>query len=257
MTSLGILTVATNKYVEYWKNQARSISNANIKGLNITLHVFTDDTKAVESFSKNLNVRVIAHEIPSLGWPEATLFRYRLISQFSEVIREDILMHLDADMLLHRAISAEELVSVMKNGVCLVRHPGYYRPRGAKLLGLYLQNFRTTSMDLYLMLKKGGLGLWETRDSSAAFVPRSKRSTYVCGGTWWGYRDEILALCKELSSRIDSDLSVGEAAVWHDESHLNWWASVNDPGIADPSYCYAVGYPQLRDLTCIIEAVHK
>jgi hypothetical protein len=257
MISLGILTVATNRYVEYWKNQARSISNANIKGLDITLHVFTDDTRAVESFSGQLNVRVIAHEIPSLGWPDATLLRYRLISQYTEAIREDILMHLDADMLLHRAISAEELVSGMKNGICLVRHPGYYRPPGMKLLDLYSKNFRTASIDLYLMLKNGGLGLWETRDCSTAFVPRNKRLTYVCGGTWWGYRDEILELCKELSSRIDSDLSVGETAVWHDESHLNWWASVNNPGLADPSYCFAVGYPQLRDLTCIIEAVHK
>lgn len=257
MISLGILTVATNKYVEYWKNQALSISDANITGLDITLHVFTDDTKTVDSFSEKLNVRVISHEIPSLGWPDATLLRYRLISQFSETIHEDILMHLDADMLLHRAISAEELVSVMKNGICLVRHPGYYRPQGMRLVSLYSQNFRTASMDLYLMIKKGGLGLWETRDSSAAFVPRNKRLTYVCGGTWWGYRDEILELSKELSSRIDRDLSVGQIAVWHDESHLNWWASVNNPGLADPSYCYAVGYPQLRDLTCIIEAVHK
>jgi chaperone required for assembly of F1-ATPase len=119
------MTVATNKYVEYWKNQARSISDANITGLGITIHVFTDDTKAVESFSKNLSVRVITHEIPSLGWPDATLLRYKLISQFSETIHEDILMHLDADMLLHRAISAEELVSGMKNGICLVRHPGF------------------------------------------------------------------------------------------------------------------------------------
>jgi hypothetical protein len=251
------MTVATNKYVEYWKNQARSISDANITGLGITIHVFTDDTKAVESFSKNLSVRVITHEIPSLGWPDATLLRYKLISQFSETIHEDILMHLDADMLLHRAISAEELVSGMKNGICLVRHPGFYRPRGMKLVNLYSQNIRTASMDLNLMLKKGGLGSWETRDSSTAFVPRNKRLTYVCGGTWWGYRDKIIELCKELSSRIDSDLSVGETAVWHDESHLNWWASVNGPGLADPSYCYAVGYPQLRDLPIIIEAVHK
>jgi hypothetical protein len=257
MISLGILTVATNQYVEYWKNQARSISDANITGLDVTLHVFTDDTEAVDSFSEKLNVRVTSHEIPSLGWPDATLLRYRLISQFSEKIHEDILMHLDADMLLHRAISAAELVSGMKDGICLVRHPGYYRPRGMKLVNLYSQNFRTASMDLYLMFKKGGLGLWETRDSSAAFVPRNKRLTYVCGGTWWGYRDEILELCKELSSRIDRDLSDGQTAVWHDESHLNWWAAVNNPGLADPSYCYAVGYPQLRDLTCIIEAVHK
>ena len=257
LTRLGILTVATNKYVEYWKDQARSISDSQTKGLDITLHVFTDDTQSVDNFSNDLNIKVISHEIPSLGWPEATLMRYSLFTEFRDEIREEVLMHLDADMLLHEPLKLGDLVDKIQNGICLVQHPGYYRPRGFGLIKLYATNFRTAVMDLYLFLKLGGLGLWETRENSSAFVHRSMRKTYFCGGTWWGYRSNILQLCEDLAARIEKDLVGQETAVWHDESHLNWWASRNHHGSTGPEYCYAVGYPQLKDLKCIIEAVHK
>jgi hypothetical protein len=257
LTSIGILTVATNKYVEYWKKQAKSISDSRIRDLEVTLHVFTDDTEAVESFSRDLDVNVVAHEIPSLGWPDATLMRYRIITQFSQSIKEDILMHLDADMLLHHELSQLEITREIKNGICLVLHPGYYRPKGLKLVKLYSQHPKTALMDLHLLTSKGGLGLWESRVQSMAYVPRLKRKRYFCGGTWWGYRENILKLCEELARRIESDQERGEMAVWHDESHLNWWAHANEHGFTTPRYCYAFGYPQLEDLTCVIEAVHK
>jgi hypothetical protein len=257
LPSLGIVTVATNQYIEYWKNQATSVAAAKIDTLDVTLHVFTDNHNSVEEFCASLSVKVVFHKISNLGWPEASLYRYDLIRQFKESIREDFIMHLDADMLIHEKIDFLNIKRDQKNGLTLVRHPGYFRPTGLRLVKLYLSHPLKFFKDAVTIMRLGGLGSWETRQQSLAYVPRSARGHYFCGGTWWGTRLKILELCEELAERIIQDEKNGLTAVWHDESHINWWASRNTVGVADPRYCFAEGYPQLLGIPRIIEAVRK
>ena len=256
-TTLGVITVATNKYLDYWADQARSFVANPSQDLDLTLHVFTDQPDRVGQVASNLSVRVVTHIIPNYKWPEAALYRYQLIHDFKEELTEDILMHLDADMLVRASITSSQLKSQMSNGICLVRHPGYFRPRGLARIILYFQNATTTWADFWNQMRMGSLGTWETNKDSLAFVPRMDRKHYFCGGTWWGLRSDILKLSEELASRISVDERNGIEAVWHDESHLNWWASENDHGSADPRYCFAAGFSQLRGIPIVIQAVDK
>ena len=74
--SIGILTIATNIYIDYWKKLALSIDITTDNSSSITLHVFTDQVESVQIFARTLTkVEVITHEIESLGWPDATLRR--------------------------------------------------------------------------------------------------------------------------------------------------------------------------------------
>jgi hypothetical protein len=255
--SLGIMTIATNSYVNYWKQQAKSISLLNHTGIDVTLHVFTDDVPLVREFSRDLDLRVVTHHIPSYGWPEATLYRYAIFNQFKQDINEQILMYLDADMLVNRGFTYQGLTESMRSGVCLVMHPGYYRPSGFSLLELYFNNTSLARGDLSALVSKGGIGEWEQNRDSLAFVPRRLRKRYMCGGIWWGFREEIFSLCYVLASRVLGDEANGEQAVWHDESHLNWWASRNSSGVESPRYCFAEGYPQLKNLENFVTAVEK
>jgi len=257
MTSLGILTVATNRYVNYWKELATSVSVELSSSFDITMHVFTDDVRSVEEFGTSLHVKVRAHQIEPYAWPEATIYRYELISRFASEYSVDLLMHLDADMMVRAKIDYNELVSALDHDVCLVRHPGFYRPKGTALLKLYLQNIQVLASDAVSIVRQGGIGSWESNPRSSAFVSRGSRKTYVCGGVWWGKRKAILDLCSDLASRVRSDEANGVMAVWHDESHLNWWATQNKHGVADPAFCFADGYPQLRGLPRLIQAVDK
>ena len=105
--------------------------------------------------------------------------------------------------------------------------------------------------------KFGGLGTWERNELSRAFVPRSLRKNYVCGGAWLGKNSEILNLCKILSSRINEDLGQNIVAVFHDESHLNWYQANNNFSLLSPELCFDPSYPQLSALTPKILAVDK
>lgn len=256
--SVGIVTVATNRYVDYWARLATSTDQHLFTGHEVVLHVFTDRPDAVERHRSSLGrVRVNPIAIAPLTWPEATLLRYEVFTEHHEHLTQDVLIHLDADMLVSRDTGSELSPTTWIGGMALVRHPGYRRPTSPLRLELYSRHPGIAARDVYSELRFGGIGRWETRKESMAFVPRNLRSTYVCGGTWMGLREPFLNLCSELSERTRADLDAGLIAVWHDESHLNWYASQSATTILDSSYCYAVGLPGLRDLEAAIIAVDK
>jgi hypothetical protein len=256
-TTVGVVTVATNKYVDYWEELAKSFAAFQSSDLEITLHVFTDQQEVVEAIASTISISVMTHEVPGYQWPEASLYRFKLIDEFREKFAEDFLMHLDADMLVRAPIDLKQLSTSLRNGICLVRHPGYYRPRGLAKMLFYFQNPSAALGDLATLLRMGSLGAWETNSQSLAFVPREDRKQYFCGATWWGLRADMLKLSGTLSNRVSRDEALGVMAVWHDESHLNWWASNNEHGQADSRYCFSVGYPQLQGIPNIIQAIHK
>jgi hypothetical protein len=257
--SLGVLTVATNVYIDYWREMAFSF-NANIK-LNekVVLHVFTNQIDQVEKFKAELkNVRVVGHEIANYKWPEATLLRYRIFEEFARELPEEFLMHLDADMVINQPPLEIILKALTKSPICLVSHPGYWRPK--KLIDrshLYRKNARFFLNDLRMMFKSGGLGSWETDKNSVAYVARRYRRNYVCGGIWFGEKNSFLKLVSELSHNVEVDSERNRIAVWHDESHLNYWASKNLYHLLDPELCFDSTYPQLEGLIPTITAVDK
>ena len=258
MIKLGIISIATNIYLEYWKEQAVSIDLNSDESLEITLHIFTDQPEKAEEFGKYLNnTRVVAHPIEPYGWPEATLYRYKIISDHSSQLPEDVLMYLDSDMLVKARISEKDFASNGHTGLTLVRHPGFQRPTGKGALCLYIAKPKVAISDFYLRYSMGALGAWETDPRSMAHVPKTKRTYYVCGGTWWGTRDDLLNLARDLAARVAADEANGVMARWHDESHLNWWASNHSHQLKDASYCYSSSYLWLRHLPQIIQAVDK
>jgi len=257
--SLGVLTVATNIYIDYWREMAISFDATCNQGDNIVLHVFTNQVGEVERVKAKLkNVLVVGHEIPDYRWPEATLLRYRIFDEAAEELSEDLLMHLDADMLINQS-PLETILNASTGGeMCLVSHPGYWRPKAfLKRVNFYRKNFSFLLNDMRMTFKMGGLGSWETDEESAAYVPRRLRSNYVCGGTWFGERGTFLKLVAELSSNVAADLNQKKVAIWHDESHLNLWSTQNSHRTMDPGLCFVSTYPQLEGLIPKITAVEK
>lgn len=256
-TKIGIISVATNKYLDYWIEMYESASR-HISSQSITFHIFTNHTP--QEIFKKLKVKqhgVVIHNIPDFAWPEATLFRYRLITEDKNLLDHEILIHLDADMLVIKDFTESILENKWKAGIALVRHPGFYRPRGLNLISFYLRNFNFLLRDIRMHMKLGGLGGWCLDTKSVSFVPRSLRKNYVCGATWMGERIPFLQMVKELADSVDTDLENEVIATWHDESHLNNWASNNLYTLFDSTYCYDPTYPQLQNITESIRAVDK
>lgn len=256
--SIGVVSIATNRYVEHWRRMALSADRHLFPGHDVVLHVFTDRVADVTSIAPELErVTVNPIGIDALTWPEATLLRYEVITEHQDQLPQDVLMHLDADMLVAADVGVELTPSAWAGGLALVRHPGYRRPSGLPRARLYSSRPGVAVRDAYSGLRFGGIGRWETDRASTAFVPRGRRATYVCGGTWFGLRQPFLRMADELASRTRADLTRGHVAVWHDESHLNWFAARNSTELLDSSYCYADGFPGVAGLRPLIIAVDK
>jgi hypothetical protein len=261
MTSrnLGIVSIATNKYLDYWKKQVTSLDTQVNEYSKVTVFLFTDRTSDALEHSKSLNrVRVRVIEIPNYGWPDATLLRYELMSKnFAELSTQDVIVYLDADMRVVAPLNTEIFFNKSKLGITLVRHPGFWRPSGLSRLAFYLANTKVFVSDAIALLSVGGLGSWETNPQSQAFVARKNRRKYFCGGIWWGNREEFRGLVDGLSSQVVRDSRDGIIARWHDESHLNHWATVNKFSENIPNVCFAEGYKWLESIKPLIIAVEK
>jgi len=255
---VAVLTVATNLYINYWRSMAESADRLLSPGTSLTFYVFTDQPDkaklAAESFTRSHVVPIL---IPPLGWPEATLLRYELFDQSWGLIQEDLVIHLDADMFVSSKTMFRPAPTEWPNGLAFVRHPGYRRPSLSKCLSLYLHSPKMLQGDIKLWLRLGALGNWETSRDSRAYVPRRLRQTYVCGGTWMGLREPLGRMIKVLADRTREDLDRGIIATWHDESHLNWFASGHAHQLMDSQKCYAPGYENLSDIWPEIIAVDK
>lgn len=256
--SIGVVTVATNRYLDYWLAMAHSAEQHLFPEHDIVMHVFTDRVDDAREMARSLTrVRIDPIEIEPYRWPEATLLRYEVFDAHRERLSEDLLLHLDADMLLVDRVGSELQPDAWINGIALVRHPGFRRPATGRRAGLYLRKPRLALADARALVRTGGLGSWESDPESLACVPRELRGQYVCGGTWMGRGQELLAMIHELSGRTRTDLDAGRIAVWHDESHLNWFAANHHTTILGSEYCYAPGFPNLADLSPRVIAVDK
>lgn len=256
--SVGVVSVATNRYVHYWMEMAASADVLLFPEAELTMHVFTDQPELVEEFAPRLErTRVHPITIDALTWPAATMQRFQLISEHADTLAEEVLMHLDADMLVVGRTPTDLDPELWEGGMALVRHPGYRRPQGLERAKFYLRHPNRFARDIARIAKEGGLGTWERNPASAAYVPRSRRMTYVCGATWMGKRESFIATCTLLASNTAHDDAIGRIALWHDESHMNWFAAMQQRSLLDSNYCFVEGAFNLADLEPIIVAVEK
>lgn len=256
--SVGVVTVATNRYLNYWIELVKSADKHLFPEQQLVMHVFTDDVETAQSIAGQLQRTIIvATKIEPYAWPEATLLRYQIFVDHREQLTQDVLMHLDADMLISANVGIGLTPIDWLNGLALVRHPGYRRASGNSKVSFYIKNPIKGIKDIYSIVRFGGIGRWETRQTSQAYVPRSLRKVYVCGGVWFGRSREFLALCDRLAKQTRDDLSSNYIAVWHDESHLNSYAAKNLHTLLGSEYCYAIGFSNLVDLEPLIIAVDK
>ena len=251
-----VISIATNQYIDYWAKMITSFDSAIDQSTTVTSYIFTDNLDKAELVGRKLhNIKVAAILIPAYGWPEATLLRYQIFYNHAKRFTGDVILYLDADMLVNQNPIPRIERLLTKNTVVLVRHPGYWTPT----LFQIVRNFDVSNLYRYIRKKIFGRfrGSWESNQISTAYVPQKNRKSYVCGGVWFGQNKEIIELLRTLSIRVQDDYKEGIIATWHDESHLNNWSTKNKHGEADPDLCFVNEYEYLRKFSPIITAVTK
>lgn len=255
---VAILTVATNLYIDYWKQMVQSAEQYLEPGSDLTFYVFTDQSDEAKKFGQSLiRSKIVPIDIPSLGWPDATLLRYELFRDSWDQIQGEVVIYLDADLLFVSETALNPNPAEWQGGIALARHPGFRRPSLSKRTKLYLSTPQMLVLDLRGWMRLGALGAWETSHNSLAYVPRKQRTTYVYGAIWMGLREPLGVMINELATRTRSDLQRGVVAIWHDESHLNWFASTHTHELLDSEKCFVEGFPNLNNLTPEIMCVDK
>ena len=261
-TASTFVTIATGRYLDFWKSQILSAMKFLDQNSRIEFVLLTDQVQAAEVFRDEvvsntrwlIKIAFVEHQ----DWPFPTLYKFKYILRHSELLTGNLIWHLDADMLFADNNIVDELNWYSReNKMILVSHPGYYRPRGTKIFSFYLFNPDIFLRDIKSIVKTGGIGSWEIDSRSLAYVERRNRRRYLCGGSWGGNKDLFLNFSRLIAHRIDNDYQSGVIARFHDESHINWYAANYECEIVTPSYCFEETYENLKGLPMKIIAVNK
>ena len=187
--------------------------------------VFTDNPLAIHETDACIYTE-------AKGYPGETLMRYHTFLKSEALLSKfDHIFFCDADM---RWVAPPQQENLLGDGLVATLHPGYYGRKGTP----------------------------ETRCESTAYC--NWNESYVAGGFQGGRAKAYIDAMKTMKMNIDNDARRGITAVWHDESHWNWYiASWGGPlTFLTPSYCYPEDYAgqwgwQPSDFKPILLALNK
>lgn len=199
---VGLLLIATNKYVQFVEPLLASMREFFLTGHEVTAFCFTNMDHAPEG-----TTRIHIEHKP---WPGPTLYRYHNFSNARQAFASmDYLYYCDVDMKFVAPVGNEVLGELVATN-----HPGFYnKPR---------QAFS-----------------YERRRQSIACVRPNEGSHYFAGGFNGGKKDVFLKMSDTIRGWVDMDQCRRITAVWHDESYQNKYMIQHHPTvILSPSYCY-------------------
>lgn len=201
---VGLCVVATGRYIEFVKPLIESGRKNFCPDHVVTYFVFTDGE--VEKAPDVVRI----HQ-DRLGWPHDTLKRFHMYAAQREMLEKlDYVYAIDAD-----AHFAEPIGEEIFSRRVFTQHPGFL----------------------------GKTGTYERKKTSTAYVKKKLGKTYCCGGFYGGTSREFLKFVQRASEMVDTDISVGYVAKWHDESYLNRYVVDYPPTkTLSPSFCYPEGW---------------
>jgi histo-blood group ABO system transferase len=199
-----ILTIATNKYIQFVEKLYDTIEENFLNGHEINGLIFTNHECET---SDNIKISQIGHE----PWPIPTLKRYNYFVQEKEhILKYDYCFYLDADMRIDSKVGDEVLGDLVAT-----IHP-------------------------YKFFEKPEQFSYERRPESLAYIPVGEGKHYFAGGFNGGKTEKFIEMSEVIADRVNKDMENGIIAVWHDESHMNRYLIDNPPTtILNPSYCFA------------------
>lgn len=210
---VSILLVSTNKYKQFVQPLLDGIVKNFLPDHQITVHLFTDGIQHSLKTSDRVTIR--QHLIPSYKFPHATLFRYKIFTEFTHAIKGDYVFYMDVDMEISGTVTDE----ILTGDIVATRHPGFYA--------------------------NNGWGSENNNPESTSALPKDMRKKYYAGGFQGGKTNRYLHMALILASNIQRDQDKGIMAEWHDETHWNHFCNYamerNFPDWKltelSPSYC--------------------
>lgn len=220
---MSVVTIATGRYLGYAKRLLPELEAYLCPTGSVQWVILTDASscEVASLVPRRQDFKILARKIQPIDWPEITLFRYQIMLEHFEIVEGKAVMWLDADMALKQEFSGH---SVQIDKLSFALHPGYVSTpnRRRSFLSLARKLISKFVNFVSLPLRRN---LWEPRKHSKAYLKLSERRNYFHGAVWFGPRLKIRDFLEQLSQRVADDYERGLVALWHDESHLNWFAN--------------------------------
>lgn len=231
--SICVYSIATGPdYFGLWLHQSRALAEMAARPDLLRLELLTDDVSAAVEPAAALESRfgcgVGINECPPYRWPEATLFRFELMRPLIEASSSDLSVYLDVDMEVNDNWDTAVINQIGEaDEPFLVPHPGFPPVASRRWRGLVVSQRGLLRTSLYSLVARRSrvIGAWESSPRSTAFVRPALQRLYFHGAVWFGRTKSIGAMINELAIRVRADRERGVQAVWHDESHLNWFGA--------------------------------
>ena len=200
-----ILTIATNKYLQFVEKLYDDIAEKFVPGAEIDCLLFTDHE--IEETSDNVRVHYIDHE----PCPIPTLKRDNyFVKEKDYILEHDYCFYLDADMRIDAPVGEEVLSDLVAT-----QH-GYQSMHPKEQMS------------------------YDRNPECLAYVAPGDEVTYYAGGFNGGKTTKFMEMAEVIADRVNKDLEKDIIALWHDESHMNRYMIDNPPTLAlNPEYCYA------------------
>ena len=210
MKKVGILYICTGEYFKFWDQFYKNSERYFLNDCELHYFIFTDNNILLNL--KHKRIHPIYHKL--MDWPFPTLLRYEIFYENRGVFDYmDYLVFCNANLLFKDYIDKDELFGV--NRMFATIHPGY--------LDKTFEKFP-----------------YEKNQNSLAYINRNENSKYVCGGFNGGEKKYFLRMAEELNDNTNNDLENDIIAIWHDESHFNYYVEKNKNlfNIIDAKFCY-------------------
>jgi hypothetical protein len=202
---IGILYICTGKYAEFYEEFMRSLESF-LPDTEKTVFVFTDSDSIKDEVSGQVKVFQA-----KLGWPYDTLMRYHMfLTQKESLLKMDYLFFFNANMIINSVINYEDVIPSEDEDLVAVLHSSFTNSRGT----------------------------FETRSASTAYLSESEGIYYYQGCLNGGTSEKFIEMCETLKENIDIDLNNKIIAVWHDESHMNWYMDKRNIKKLHPGFSY-------------------
>tara|TARA_Y100001968_G_scaffold131911_1_gene120405 strand:- start:2533 stop:3339 length:807 start_codon:yes stop_codon:yes gene_type:complete len=225
---IAILYISLGSYHIFWENFFKSCEKNFCIDIDKEYFIFSDNPKKIKPLSERINI----YRQDNLGWPCTTLMRYHMFLRLKDILNKyNYICYFNANTVFIDSISSCEFFGNDQNELVGGLHPGY----------------KNQSKEKYP---------FEKRKSSKAFTMES--NYYFQGCINGGQAKSFLSAIEEIKSNIDKDLGNGIIALWHDESHWNFYlnkkikensASVK---ILDCNYLWPEEFKNNNDLKIIM-----
>jgi len=199
---IAILYIGMGKYTILWDGFYASCEKHFYPDVPKEYFVFTDDNEFIRKNVENVHPIFQANS----GWPYNTLLRYQWFCCIQNKLNTyEYCYFFNANSVVLRDVTTENIpLPCVESPLTFAVHPYAY--------------------DDYW-----GKG-WspERNPDSMAYIPPEQECRDVMGGFWGGTSTAIIQMCNDLRDAVTTDLNNGVIAVWHDQSHVQKYATEHE-----------------------------